>query len=65
VEPHAACGSCALTFTGPAWLELPLAGTLAPSTISEHVLKWPATHSIEIRRCSRCGRGIARKKSAA
>jgi hypothetical protein len=57
---YAACGSCPLTFTGQAWLALPLAGTLTPSAISEHVARWPATQSIEIRRC-RCGRSIARK----
>jgi hypothetical protein len=49
-----------MTFTGQAWLALPLTDTLTPSAISEHVVRWPATQSIEIRRC-RCGRGIARK----
>jgi hypothetical protein len=61
VAPYTSCASCALTFTGQAWLELPLAWTLAPKAISEHVARWPATQSIEVRICSRCGRSIARK----
>jgi hypothetical protein len=60
IAVYAACRSCPLTFTRQAWLALPLAGTLTPSTISEHVVRWPATQSIEIRRC-RCGGCIARK----
>jgi NMD protein affecting ribosome stability and mRNA decay len=58
---RARCGSCNVTFTEQRWLALTLAVTLTPSAIGRHVVRWPAGDAIEIRRCSGCGRTIARR----
>src|SRR5438128_1113366 len=59
---HARCGACASRFNAPAWRALPVVATLDPQSIAPLVLRWPAGASIEIRRCSRCGGSIARRK---
>jgi hypothetical protein len=55
------CASCGVSFTREAWLALPLAETLSPGSITHLVVRWPATLTIEVRRCSGCGGRIARK----
>jgi hypothetical protein len=59
---RARCGACAHVFTEEEWLALPLLETLKPEAISQYVLGWPVTQSIEIRCCSACGGGVARKE---
>jgi hypothetical protein len=54
------CGACSRSYELQAWLELPLAGVLNGEAIAAHVVKWPLGVRIEIRRCARCGRTIAR-----
>jgi hypothetical protein len=39
---------------------LPLVAVLAGEAIASHVIKWPLGVRIEIRRCLRCGRSMAR-----
>src|SRR5450432_1330038 len=54
------CGGCAASFEPHAWLALPLVAVLAGEAIASHVIKWPLGVRIEIRRCLRCGRSMAR-----
>jgi hypothetical protein len=54
------CGGCGRTYEPGSWLALPLVGTLNGEAIAAHVVKWPRGVRIEIRRCGRCGRSIAR-----
>jgi hypothetical protein len=54
------CGGCARSYDLPAWLDLPLVGLLSGEAIAAHVVKWPQGVRIEVRRCARCGRPIAR-----
>ena len=54
------CGGCAASFEPPAWLALPIVTVLSGEAIATHVVKWPAGVRIEIRRCPRCGRAMAR-----
>jgi hypothetical protein len=59
-EPPVRCGGCATAFDSRAWLALPRIAVLTGDAIATHVVKWPAGVSIEIRRCPRCGRSLAR-----
>src|SRR5580658_1928514 len=63
VTPKVSCGSCASTFTELAWLALPLAEVLTAAAVSAFTVSWPPMRVIEVRRCSRCGRSIARSTS--
>ena len=54
------CGGCGRSYEPGSWLGLPLVGTLTGEAIAAHVVKWPRGVRIEIRRCARCGRNIAR-----
>jgi hypothetical protein len=54
------CGGCAASFDVGAWHALPLVATLTGDAIATHVVKWRAGVRIEIRRCGRCARSIAR-----
>jgi hypothetical protein len=65
LERGARCSGCHLRFTERAWLALPLVETLTSATIAQHVVGWPDSQSIEIRRCDGCGRSIARMARAA
>jgi hypothetical protein len=57
----ARCGGCSTSYDGIGWRALPLVTTMTGEAIANHVVKWPPGVAIEIRRCSRCGRSIARK----
>jgi hypothetical protein len=57
------CGGCGKAYEHPAWLALSIVGTLTGDAIAAHVVKWPHGVCIEIRRCARCGRSIARNVS--
>lgn len=59
-----ACAACAGALTEAAWLALPLAQTILPATILQHLSTWPADEHVEVRRCRDCGRSIARKARA-
>jgi hypothetical protein len=54
------CGGCGKGYEHPGWLALPVVGTLTGDAIAAHVVKWPHGVRIEIRRCARCSRNIAR-----
>ena len=54
------CAGCAAAFGPQDWQALPLLGTLADDAINAHVVRWPPGVRIEIRRCERCARPIAR-----
>lgn len=54
------CRSCAAPMTEEAWQTLPLARTITSAAILRHVSVWPAHAYIAVRRCSACGREIAR-----
>ncbi len=54
------CGGCGRSYEGRTWLGLPLVHTLTGDAIAAHVIKWPHGVRIEIRRCARCARSIAR-----
>ncbi|HEX3769800.1 MAG TPA: hypothetical protein VHV30_02990 [Polyangiaceae bacterium] len=56
----ARCGGCSASYDAPAWQALPRVATLTGEAIARNVVKWPEGVHIEIRRCSRCGRSIAR-----
>ena len=55
------CAACAESLSEAAWLGLPLAHTITPATILQHVSTWPADALVEVRSCRSCGRSIARK----
>jgi hypothetical protein len=59
------CGGCGTSYEHTAWLHLPIVGVLTSQAIAEHVVKWPSGARIEIRRCSRCARSIARTEGPA
>jgi len=59
-EQAVRCGGCGRAYEPPAWLALPLVGTLAGDAIAAHVVKWPFGVRIEVRRCARCARSLAR-----
>src|SRR5438309_411126 len=63
VSTHVRCALCGSAFDVAAWSALELLETLGPNVIVRHALAWPASATIEIRRC-RCGRSIARKSRA-
>jgi hypothetical protein len=54
------CGGCGRSYEERTWLGLPLVQTLTGEAIAAHVIKWPHGVRIEIRRCARCARSIAR-----
>ncbi len=54
------CGGCARSYGLRGWLGLPLVGVLTGDAIAAHVVKWPFGMVIEVRRCARCARSIAR-----
>jgi hypothetical protein len=54
------CGGCGRSYEVRTWLGLPLVGTLTGDAIAAHVVKWPHGVRIEVRRCARCARSIAR-----
>jgi hypothetical protein len=54
------CGGCSKAFSAGEWLSLPLVAVLTGDAIAAHVLRWPHGVRIQIRRCERCGRPIAR-----
>jgi hypothetical protein len=54
------CGGCGKGYEHPGWLALPIVGTLTGDAIAAHVVKWPQGVRIEVRRCARCARTIAR-----
>lgn len=60
VATERSCPSCTGELTRTAWEELPLAETLETTAILQHVSVWPPHLDIEVRRCSDCGRSIAR-----
>jgi hypothetical protein len=55
------CGGCSATFPAAEWRALPLVHVLTDEAIATHVRAWPKGDRIEIRRCSRCGRHVARR----
>jgi hypothetical protein len=59
------CGGCGRSYELPAWLGLPIVGVLQSDAIAAHVVKWPRGVRIEIRKCARCGRSIARTEGPA
>jgi hypothetical protein len=62
-EPQARsarCGACSASYDALSWQGLPRVATLTGEAIARNVVKWPEGVHIEIRRCSRCGRSIAR-----
>jgi hypothetical protein len=60
-DPRAVrCGGCGAEHEPRAWLALAPVEHLTGEAIAAHVVKWPKGLCIEIRRCSRCGRPIAR-----
>jgi hypothetical protein len=54
------CGGCAKSFELREWLALPLVKVLTGEAIAAHVVRWPHGLCIQIRRCGKCGRPIAR-----
>jgi hypothetical protein len=62
--PRAACGGCATVYEPAAWLDLHVVSVLTGEAIAAHVVKWPGGVRIEVRRCSRCGRSIARTEGS-
>jgi hypothetical protein len=54
------CGGCARAYGLRAWNALPVVGVLTGDAIAAHVVKWPRGVLIEVRRCTRCARSIAR-----
>jgi hypothetical protein len=54
------CGGCARSYELASWHALPLVGILTGDAIAAHVVKWPYGLLIEVRRCARCSRSIAR-----
>ena len=54
------CGNCGRSYELRGWRALPLVGVLTGDAIAAHVVKWPAGVRIEVRRCARCARSIAR-----
>jgi len=54
------CGGCSASFEPEAWGALALVAVLTGDAIATHVVKWPQGVRIEIRRCPRCGRSMAR-----
>jgi len=59
------CGGCAASFEPEAWARLSVVAVLAGDAIATHVVKWPNGVRIEIRRCPRCGRSMARTSAPA
>ena len=62
--PRAACGGCGTVYELHAWLNLLVVGVLTGEAIAAHVVKWPGGVRIEVRRCSRCARSIARTEGS-
>jgi hypothetical protein len=56
------CGGCASAYELRAWAALPVVDVLSDEAIAPHVVKWPHGVRIEVRRCARCGRPIARTR---
>jgi hypothetical protein len=56
------CGGCAKPFGVAAWLALSLQQSLSARDLAGYLSSCPPALVIEVRRCSACGRGIARKR---
>ncbi len=54
------CGGCGRSYGLAAWRALPIVSLLTIDAIAAHVVKWPRGVRIEVRRCTRCQRSIAR-----
>jgi hypothetical protein len=54
------CGGCGRSYGPGAWRALPIVSLLTIDAISAHVVKWPHGVRIEVRRCTRCARSMAR-----
>jgi hypothetical protein len=53
------CAACATFESDEAWRALPLVLVMRPEDVLKFVTRWRAG-VIEIRRCGRCGRSVAR-----
>jgi hypothetical protein len=56
-----ACGQCRLTYRSTALRKLELVEVLDSNCVRQVLSDWPSGHSIEVRRCKRCGGEIARE----
>ncbi len=54
------CGGCGRSYGLGGWHALPIVSMLTIDAIAAHVVKWPRGVRIEVRRCARCARSIAR-----
>jgi hypothetical protein len=61
----AVCSGCAAIYPLAIWTSLSLVQSIDASEIATLVRDWPEGVAIEVRRCSRCGGSIARKRPAA
>jgi len=62
--PSPSCATCSAIASDKDWSALPLVRVMGPSEVRPLVTRWMA-RAIEIRRCGRCGRNVARMAPAA
>jgi hypothetical protein len=58
-----ACNGCGTIYGEAGWRSLPLSERITPPAVRRLVSHWPEGFLIEVRRCSRCGRSIAAKRT--
>jgi ribosomal protein S27AE len=58
------CGACGADHDLASWRALSLAGRVEASEVRRLVRDWPEAVFIEVRRCTRCGHGVAGKRAA-
>ncbi len=56
-----ACGRCRVTYRSTEFVGLELVEVLDSHCVRQVLSDWPSGHSIEVRRCKRCGEEIARE----
>jgi hypothetical protein len=56
------CWRCGSAFDRAAWRLLTVVERVDPPEIQRLLLNWPSHFKIEVRRCSGCGSGLARKE---
>jgi ribosomal protein S27AE len=57
------CGACGAAHDLASWRALSLTGRVAASELQRLVRDWPEAVCIEVRRCTRCGHGVAGKRA--